>query len=223
MPFSRKCRGMRLKCSAFSTRLVPNMTHSDDLTLLIQQWQNGNREAGDALIEKLYLELKKIARAYLSNERRDHTLAPTALVNELYLKFIKSGSPFAARNRSQFLALAALSLRQILVDHARMRSARKRGGGVTVTLISADMALAASDQDLLQLDKVLTQLEALDARAARVVELRFFGGLNEQEVAHNLRVSTKTVQRDWKMARAWLVSHLPPREKGGCESPPRRV
>jgi RNA polymerase sigma factor (TIGR02999 family) len=200
---------------ALLTRLVLNMAHSDDLTLLIQQWQNGSREAGDALIEKLYPELKRIARAYLNNERRDHTLAPTALVNELYLKFIKSGSPFAARNRSQFLALAAQSLRQILVDHARMRCARKRGGGVTVTLISADMALPACDQDLLQLEKVLTQLEALDARAARVVELRFFGGLNEQEVAHSLRVSTKTVQRDWKMARAWLVSHLAPREKGG--------
>ena len=198
------------------------MAPSDDLTLLIQQWQNGSRDAGDALIEKLYPELKKIARAHLKNERRDHTLAPTALVNELYLKFIKAGSPFAARNRSQFLALAAQSLRQILIDHARMRSARKRGGGVTVTLISADIALPACDKDLLQLDKVLTQLEALDARAARVVELRFFGGLNEGEVAHNLQVSIKTVQRDWKIARAWLVSHLAPQEKGGLELPPKR-
>lgn len=133
---------------------------------------------------------------------------PTALVNELYLKFIRSGSPFAPRNRGQFLALAAQSLRQILIDHARMRSAKKRGAGITVALISTDMPLPARDQDLLQLDKVLTRLEALDARAARVVELRFFGGLNEEEVAHNLQVSMKTVQRDWKMARAWLVSHL---------------
>jgi RNA polymerase sigma factor (TIGR02999 family) len=193
------------------------MVHSDELTLLIQQWQNGSREAGDALIEKLYPELKKIARAYLNAERRDHTLAPTALVNELYLKFIKSGSPLALQNRIHFLALAAQSLRQILVDHARARAAKKRGGGLTVTLIAADVALPAHDQDLVQLDKVLTELESLDARAARVVELRFFGGLNEQEVAQNLRISTKTVQRDWKMARAWLVGNLAAREKGGSE------
>jgi DNA-directed RNA polymerase specialized sigma24 family protein len=103
-----------------------------------------------------------------------------------------------------------------------MRSAGKRGRGGTLTLISADMALPFCNQEFLQLDKVLTQLEALDARAARVVELRFFGGLNEEEVAHNLRVSTKTVQRDWKMARAWLVSHLAPQEKGGRELTPKR-
>ena len=195
------------------------MANSDDLTLLIQQWQNGSREAGDAVIAKLYPELKKIARAYLKNERRDHTLAPTALVNELYLKFVRSGSSFTAANRTQFLALAAQNLRQILVDHARMRSARKRGGGVTVTLISTDMPLPVCDQDLLQLDKTLTELEALDARAARVVELRFFAGLNEEEVAQNLQVSIKTVQRDWKMARAWLVRHLAPREKRSYEVP----
>jgi RNA polymerase sigma factor (TIGR02999 family) len=197
------------------------MEHSDDITQLIEEWRNGSREAGDLLIAKLYPELKKIARAHLKKERQDHTLVPTALVNELYLKFIKSGSSFVGRNRSQFLALAAQNLRQILVDHARMHAAKKRGRGVTVTLNSADMALPACDQDLLQLDKVLTQLEALDARAARVVELRFFGGLNEEEVAQNLHVSTKTVQRDWKMARAWLVSHLAPYEKGGYELPPK--
>src|SRR5690242_17020148 len=114
------------------------MAHSDDLTLLIQQWQNGSREAGNTLIEKLYPDLKKIARAHLKNERRNHTLAPTALVNELYLKFIKPGSSFAARSRSQFLALAAKSLRQILIDHARMRSAKKRDPGLTLTVIPAD-------------------------------------------------------------------------------------
>src|SRR4051812_22732546 len=111
---------------------------SDDLTLLIQEWQRGSRDARDALIGKLYPELKKIARAYLRQERPDHTLVPTALVNELYLKFMSSSVAVSANNRSHFLALAAQSLRRILVDHARIRSAQKRGNALRVDLTSAE-------------------------------------------------------------------------------------
>jgi RNA polymerase sigma factor (TIGR02999 family) len=184
------------------------MTDSGDLTLLIQEWQNGSRQAGDALIEKLYPELKKIARAYLKKERLNHTLAPTALVNELYLKFMSSPALVSAHNRAHFPALAAHSLRHILVDHARIHSAKKRGNALKVDLTSVDAAIKAPDQDLLALDQALTQLEALDARAARVIELRFFGGMREEEVAESIGVSRKTVERDWKTARAWLVSQL---------------
>ncbi len=184
------------------------MEHSDDITLLIQEWRNGSREAGDLLIAKLYPELKKIARASLKKERQDHTLAPTALVNELYLRLIRSGSPLPAQNRIHFLALAAQSLRHILVDHARVHAAEKRGKGLKLDLTSADAGIQAPGQNLLLLHDALIRLESLDARAGRVVELRFFGGLNEDEVAEILGVSRKTVQRDWKTARAWLIAQL---------------
>jgi RNA polymerase sigma factor (TIGR02999 family) len=184
------------------------MEPSDDITLLIEEWRGGSREAGDLLIAKLYPELKRIARAHLKNERQDHTLAPTALVNELYLRFIRSGSPLPAQNRIHFLALAAQSLRHILVDHARMHAAKKRADGLKLDLSSADAAIPAPDQDLLVLHQALIRLESLDARAGRVVELRFFGGLNEEEVAEILGVSRKTVQRDWKTARAWLIAQF---------------
>ena len=185
-----------------------HMEHSDDITLLIEEWRTGSREAGDLLIAKLYPELKKIARAHLKNERQDHTLAPTALVNELYLRFIRSGSPLPAQNRIHFLALAAQSLRQILIDHARMHAAKKRANGLKLELSSVDATIQAPRSDLLVLHQALIRLESLDARAGRVVELRFFGGLNEEEVAEILGVSRKTVQRDWKTARAWLIAQL---------------
>jgi RNA polymerase sigma factor (TIGR02999 family) len=200
------------------------MEHPDDLTLLIQKWQGGNRQAGEALVEKLYPELKKIARVHLSKERLNHTLQPTALVNELYLKLMSSSAAPSAQNRAHFLALAAQSLRHILVDHARTYSAKKRGNSLRVDLTSVDGQLNTPDQDLLAVDELLTQLEALDARAARVIELRFFVGLEIQEIADTLGISRKTVERDWKAARAWLVSRLlspgthPKHERRGAAS-----
>jgi RNA polymerase sigma factor (TIGR02999 family) len=192
-------------------------SNSKDLTLLIQSWQHGSREAGDVLMEKIYPELKKIARAYLNNERVDHTLAPTALVNELYLKFAVSSS-VPAQNRAHFFALAAQTLRHILVDHARLHSAKKRGKAVRVDLTSVDPGLEAPNQDLLSVDEALTRLEELDSRAARVVELRFFGGLSEEEIAQVIGVSRNTVQRDWKTARAWLLTRLVPAKRSRAKA-----
>jgi RNA polymerase sigma factor (TIGR02999 family) len=192
---------------------------SKDLTLLIQSWQDGNRDAGDALMEKIYPELKKLARAYLNNERVDHTLAPTALVNELYLKFAAS-SCIPVQNRAHFFALAAQTLRHILVDHARLHLAKKRGKAVRVDLTSVDPALEAPNQDLLSVDEALTRLEELDSRAARVVELRFFGGLSEEEIARVIGVSRNTVQRDWKTARAWLLTRLIPAKRSRAKALP---
>ncbi len=184
-----------------------------DITTLIRRWQSGDREAADRLIDMVYPELKRIAGAYLRNERPDHTLAPTALVNELYLKLIAS-SPLAVQNRAHFFAVAAEALRHILVDYARVHNARKRGGNnLKVTLSASGSDFPALDEDMLAVDEVLKQLQQLDARAAQVVELRFFGGLREEEVAEVLGVSKITVQRDWRAARAWLMSQLMPRKK----------
>jgi RNA polymerase sigma-70 factor, ECF subfamily len=178
------------------------------ITALIQQWQAGSREAADKLIERVYPELKKIAAAYLNSERRDHTLAPTALVHELYLKFVAS-CPATVQNRTHFFAAAARSLRHILVDHARLHQAKKRGGNrLKVTLSAANSVVDSHDEDLLGVDEALRELQQLDPRAAQVIELRFFGGLNEEEVAQVLGISRKTVQRDWRTARAWLMSRL---------------
>jgi RNA polymerase sigma factor (TIGR02999 family) len=179
-----------------------------DITTLIQRWQSGSREAGDRLVERVYPELKKIAKAYLSTERSDHTLAPTALVNELYLKFATS-FPGAIHNRAHFFALAAQSLRHILVDYARLHGAKKRGGnGLKVTLPAAKTGTKPCAEDVLGVDEALKQLQELDPRAARIVELRFFAGLNEEEAAQVLGVSKNTVQRDWRTARAWLAGRL---------------
>lgn len=189
-----------------------------DITTLIQQWQMGDRGAGDQLVEKVYPELKRIAGAHLRNERLEHTLAPTALVNELYLKFVAS-CPATVQNRAHFFALAAQALRHILVDYARLHKAKKRGGKeFKVTLSSAESGFAPRNEDLLAVDELLKQLQQLDARAAQVVELRFFAGLNEEEVAQVLGVSKITVQRDWKTARAWLMSRLMPRRRGAAAS-----
>lgn len=187
------------------------MTSNSDageITALIQQWRGGRQAAAEQLIGKVYPELKRIAAAYLNNERHNHTLAPTALVNELYLKFLAS-CPTAARDRAHFFALAAQSLRHILVDHARLHRAKKRGGtSLRITLSAKSLGHEASNEDVLSVHEALTQLQELDSRAAQVVELRFFGGLKEEEVAEVLGVSKNTVQRDWRMARAWLMSRL---------------
>jgi RNA polymerase sigma-70 factor (ECF subfamily) len=179
-----------------------------DITMLIQQWQAGDPEAVNKLVERIYPELKKIAGAILKNERRNHTLAPTALVNELYLKFIRSFQ-MNADNRTQFFALAAQSARNILVDYARLQRAKKRGGSdVRITLSAANLCFESKAEDLLSVDEALRELQRLDSRAAQVVELRFFGGLSEVEVAGVLGVSKNTVQRDWSAARAWLIMQL---------------
>jgi RNA polymerase sigma-70 factor, ECF subfamily len=190
-----------------------------EITALIQEWQTGNRMASDKLMEIVYPELRRIAGAYLNRERPGHTLEPTALVNELYVKLIAS-CPITLRNRTHFFALAAQCLRHILVDYARLHRAKKRGrNGLKVTVSAAELGFATSTEDLLSVHEALTQFQQLDPRAAKVVELRFFGGLDEEQVAEVLEVSKNTVQRDWKTARAWLASRLQTKRNPGQKHP----
>jgi RNA polymerase sigma factor (TIGR02999 family) len=156
----------------------------------------------------LYTELHRMAARMFSAERTGHTLQPTALVNELYLR-LASGEEPEWRNRTHFFAVAAITLRRILVDYARAHRAQCRGGGeVMIPLDLAEAAAPCTYDDLLAIDMALSQLEREDPRAARVTELRFFAGLDEREIATELGVSEITVKRDWKFARAWLATRL---------------
>jgi RNA polymerase sigma factor (TIGR02999 family) len=160
----------------------------------------------------LHPELRQIAARFLRHERGDHTLEPNALVNELCLRLM-GAQPITYNDRAHFFAIAAQTMRRILIDHARARVAGKRGGEQQRVSLSAvdGWNPVGHSEDILALDEVLSKLEKADARAARVVELRFFGGLSEEEVAEVLQVSTITVKRDWKAARAWLIGRLQPR------------
>jgi len=181
------------------------------ITVWLTNWRQGDPQAPERLFAVVYPELRRIAARLLNNERDDHTLAPTALVNELCLRFF-GGEPLSFQDRAHFFAIAAQTMRRILIDYARARIAGKRGGQPDhVRLSEVDGAAWVSrSEDVLVLDQALSKLEKADPRAARVVELRFFGGLQEEEVAEVLGVSIVTVKRDWKVARAWLVGHLQP-------------
>jgi RNA polymerase sigma-70 factor, ECF subfamily len=174
------------------------------VTTLLRAWAQGDETAGERLFPILYAELRRQAARYLRRERRAHTLQPSALVNEAYLRL--AGVPeFDWHSRAQFFAIAARVMRQVLVDHARRRRAAKRAG-CHVTLADADAAVAPLD--LLDLESALDELAVLDARQAQVVELRFFGGLDVEEVAGVLGLSARTVKREWSTARAWLQHRL---------------
>jgi RNA polymerase sigma factor (TIGR02999 family) len=163
----------------------------------------------DDLFQEAYAELHRLAERFLHNDRRGHTLQPTALVHEAYLKMLADDS-LKDRERTHFLAIAARLMRQILVDHARKRHAEKRGGQrLRVTLHDAAVAIAQKrDVDVLALEDALNDLSDMDKRKVQVVELRFYGGLTEQEVAEVLEVSLGTVERDWHIARAWLRKQM---------------
>ena len=166
-------------------------------------------DAGETaqLTTELYDELRSLADAYLSRERPDHTLQPTALVHEVYLRLAAS-DPDKWRDRAHFLGIAARSMRQVLVDHARAKNAAKRGGKLRTNLEQALMAFEASSVDLLELDEALNSLGRLDPRMARVVELRFFGGCTVRETANVLGVGHSTIEDDWRTAKAWLMRAL---------------
>jgi RNA polymerase sigma-70 factor (ECF subfamily) len=165
-------------------------------------------EARDRLITLLYPELRRIAEAHMRRERHDHTLQATALVSEFFVHFAKSPA-FNARTRTQFLMVASVAMRRLLVDYARARQADKRGGQfIRVDIENAQPTQAAQFADLLEIDDLLSQLASSDARMARNVELRFFGGLTNAEIAEALGVHERTVKRDWQVARAWLFSRL---------------
>jgi RNA polymerase sigma factor (TIGR02999 family) len=163
----------------------------------------------DEILPQVYAELRRVAAAYLRRERPGQTLQPTALVNEAYVRLAGQHPRF--QNRAHFCAIAANAMRQILVERARARGAQKRGGGAPrITLNEALAAAPQSPVDLEVLDEALTRLSALDAQQARIVELRFFGGLSVEETADALGVSPATIKRHWALARAWLARELAP-------------
>jgi RNA polymerase sigma factor (TIGR02999 family) len=179
-----------------------------DVTGLLQKWQAGDAGALEELVPLVYDELRRVARARLRQEQPDHTLQATALVHEAYLRLIGAGQP-TPQNRAHLFAVAARLMRQILVDHARRKHAEKRGGDATI--ISIQDAEAAPDialVDILALDEALGELAALDPRLCQVVELKYFAGLTIDEAAEALKVSTPTVERDWRVAKAWLHQRL---------------
>jgi RNA polymerase sigma-70 factor (ECF subfamily) len=158
----------------------------------------------DQLLPLIYGELRRLAASYLRRERPGHTLQPTALVHEAYVRMLDQRQVDWA-NRAQFMGLAAVMMRRILVNHARDRVADKRGGGAEhVSLTLAGEGIGASEVNLLDLHDALDRLNEMDPRKARIVELKFFGGLTTDEIAETLRISSATVERDWKFARAWL-------------------
>jgi RNA polymerase sigma factor (TIGR02999 family) len=180
---------------------------ADEITTLLHRWAEGDRNAGELALERVYDELRRLAAHYLRQERPDHTLQPTALVHEIYLRL--DGKPIEWSDRKHFFVVVAGQMRRILVDHARARQAEKRGGpGVRVPLQEADRAELPPDAEMLALDQALQELQDLEPRAASVVELRFFGGFSETEAAAILGISTATLKRDWEFARAWLLRRL---------------
>ena len=180
-----------------------------DVTRLLQEWQDGSAEALERLMPLVYNELHTLASRYLSRERRGHTLQPTALVNEAYLK-LAGQREVDWQNRAHFYGIAAQLMRRILVDRARHDGRVKRGrDNPHVSLDDAEPASVSIDPvDVFVLDRALSRLEALDAQQGRIVELRFFGGLTIQETAEVMRISSGTVKRDWTVARAWLYREL---------------
>jgi RNA polymerase sigma factor (TIGR02999 family) len=181
---------------------------SSEVTELLVRWRSGEREALDCLLPLVYDELRRIARHYLQNERADHTLQSTALVNEAYMRMVAQNLP-EWQNRAHFFAVAAQLMRQILVDYARSRCASKRGGNVCkVSLNEAEDQALAADVDIVALDNALKELSEMDPQQGRVVELKFFAGLSNEDAAEVLKVSPSTVKRDWVTARAWLYREL---------------
>ena len=182
------------------------LTH--EITQWLADWSNGDKAALERITPFVYRELHRLARAYMHRERQGHPLQTTALVNEAYLRLIGT-ERMDWRSRAHFYAVAATLMRRILVDFARSRDQIKRGGGMQP--VSLDEALTLSEDRsaaLLDLDEALNELARLDERQSRVVELRFFGGLTEQEIAEVLQVSPRTVNGDWSLARSWLLREL---------------
>lgn len=203
------------------------MGQRTDVTMLLNELSSGDASAADRLLPMLYAELRALAGSFFKNERRDHTLQPTALVNEAYIKLVggESGDPVHATSRAHFMALAAKVMRQLLIDHARAKRAQKRGGfgeagdGQKRERVSDTIALAQTpspdgrtEADVLDLEDAMQEFATLYPRAARVVELKFFGGLTAQEIATVLGVGDATVERDWVLARGWLNRRMKPPE-----------
>ena len=176
----------------------------DQVTELLQQWVSGNEKALGILVPLVYQELRRLAHLHLQSERADHTLQSTALVNEAFLR-LNGADPIRLQNRGHFIAIASRAMRQILVDYARGRGARKRDGGCRVAI--EDLGeLPGGDENvpIIALDEALDALSKADARQGKIVEMKFFGGLSTQEIADVLDISLATVERKWATARIWL-------------------
>jgi RNA polymerase sigma factor (TIGR02999 family) len=189
-----------------------NADRKTEISLILKSWGGGNRTATEELMSLVYDELHKIATQYLRKERSDHTLQPTALVHEAYLKLVDI-SDITWQDRAHFFAVSSQVMRHILVDYARARETEKRGG--EIQKITLDEALISSgelaktpDIDLLALDDALRQLATFDPQQSRIVELRFFGGLTIEETADVLQISPATIKREWSLAKAWLHKTL---------------
>jgi RNA polymerase sigma factor (TIGR02999 family) len=180
------------------------MEGSENVTRLLAQWGGGDRESLDRLLPVVYDELRRLARSYLRRERQDHTLQPTALVNEAFFRLVDQEN-VSWQNRSHFFGIAAQAMRRILVDYARQHQASKRGAGAErVALDDALASIGPPDVDIMALDQALDRLARFDERQSKVVELRVFGGLSIDETAALLQVSPATVKRDYEFAKAWL-------------------
>jgi RNA polymerase sigma-70 factor (ECF subfamily) len=192
---------------------IEGKVEGTSLTVLLRQVKEGDKSALDSLVPLAYAELRRLADSYLRRERSDHTLQPTALIHEAYLRLVDQDQP-DYRSRSHFFGVAAQLMRQILVDHARTRNAGKRGGGeAKVPLDSAAEASVIESshnrpESFLDLDHALHKLEERDPRKARVIEMRFFGGLTAEESAEILEVSVETIRRDLRLGQAWLQREL---------------
>jgi RNA polymerase sigma-70 factor (ECF subfamily) len=179
-----------------------------EITQLLAEWSDGNQAALDKLYPLVYEELRRMAHRYMRRERKGHTLQTTALINEAYLRLVDQKHVHWA-NRSHFFGISAQIMRRILVDHARRYGYDKRGGGAQKVSLD-ELATIANERaaELLMLDEALKSLAKIDPRRSQVVELRYFGGLNNEEIAGLLQISVNTVTRDWNMARAWLYQEL---------------
>jgi len=178
-----------------------------EITRLLDDYTNGNREALDKLLPVVYNELRRLAHSYLNRERDGITLQTTALVHEAYMKLIDQHSVDFS-NRSQFFALSAQAMRRILIDNARQHSAEKRGNGLKVSLEDAQEPSIEVDRQLIELDAALSELEKFDPTQAKVVEMRYFGGMTIEETAEVMQISPAAVKREWTMARAWLYDRV---------------
>jgi RNA polymerase sigma factor (TIGR02999 family) len=188
--------------------MIPHSLH--EVTQLLVDWSNGNQAALEKLTPLVYAELHRLAHRYMGREDAGHTLQTTALVHEAYIRLIDQRS-MRWQNRAHFFAIAAQLMRRILVDYARSRGCAKRGGGTERISLEAEAGEVVSHElgaDLVSLDDALISLAEIDPRRSRVVELRFFGGLNVEETAEVLKVSSDTVMRDWNLARAWLYREM---------------
>jgi RNA polymerase sigma-70 factor (ECF subfamily) len=184
----------------------PRQEH--EITQLLAEWRDGNQAALDDLYPLVYDELHRLARRYMSRERKGHTLQTTALINEAYVRLVDQRNVQWA-NRSHFFAISAQIMRRILIDHARRQTYAKRGGGARqVSLEETAVFVQDNLSQFLRLDEALKSLAELDPRRSQVVELKYFGGLNNDEIAGVLKISKNTVIRDWNMARAWLYRQL---------------